>query len=113
MNVRDLLRSYRLIFLDTAPLIFYAERHPVYYALVEPVFAAIDAGEIQAVTSLVTLAECLVHPYMKGLTELQRDYYDLITRGNNVYLRCRMQRQAGWLPRSVHATASPFSTRFK
>lgn len=85
MNVRDLLRSYRLIFLGTAPLIFYAERHPVYYALVEPVFAAIDAGEIQAVTSIVTLAECLVHPYMKGLTELQRDYYDLITTGNNVY----------------------------
>ncbi|MGC8783823.1 MAG: hypothetical protein ACP5RN_05505 [Armatimonadota bacterium] len=43
MNVRDLLRNYRLIFLDTAPLIFYAERHPVYYALVEPIFAAIDA----------------------------------------------------------------------
>ncbi|MCS6950909.1 MAG: PIN domain-containing protein [bacterium] len=83
MNIHDLLRSCRRVFLDTAPLIFYAERHPIYFQLVEPVFVAIDSGQVQAVTSVVTLAECLVHPYMKGLTELQQVYYDLITAGNN------------------------------
>lgn len=85
MNIHNLLRNCQTIFLDTAPLIFYAERHPFYYDLVEPVFTAIDRGQIRAVTSIVTLAECLVHPYMKGLTELQQDYYDLITAGNNTF----------------------------
>lgn len=71
--------------MDTAPIIFYTEQHPVYYRLVEPVFTAIDAGDVRAVTSIVTLSECLVHPYMKGLIQLQQDYYDIITAGNNVY----------------------------
>lgn len=85
MNVRELLRDCRSVFLDTAPIIFYTEQHPVYYRLVEPVFAAVDAGEVQAVTSIVTLSECLVHPFLKGLTQLQQDDYDLITAGSNVY----------------------------
>lgn len=50
----------------------------------EPVFQAIDAGVLRAITSVITLAECLVHPYLKGLTALQQDYYELITYGANV-----------------------------
>ncbi len=84
MRIADLLPDLSRVFLDTAPIIYYAEKHPLYYGLVSPLFQAIDAGDITAITSVITLAECLVHPYLRGLTDLQRDYFDLIVYGANV-----------------------------
>jgi len=40
--------------LDTAPLIYFIEKHPVFGPRVRPVFAALASGEISAVTSTVT-----------------------------------------------------------
>ncbi|MEK6320772.1 MAG: type II toxin-antitoxin system VapC family toxin [Acidobacteriota bacterium] len=36
-----------------------------------------------AVTSPVTLAECLVAPYRSGSAQLQQDFFDLIVHGIN------------------------------
>lgn len=52
--------------LDTAPVIYYVEKHPTYLELVTPVFNRIDAALLTAITSPVTLAECLVAPYRLG-----------------------------------------------
>ncbi len=49
----------------------------------ELVFDEIDNGSITAVTSPVTLAECLVVPFRLGATQLQQDFLDLIVYGNN------------------------------
>ncbi|MCL6533705.1 MAG: PIN domain-containing protein [Armatimonadetes bacterium] len=84
MRLAELLPSLSRVFLDTAPIIYYTEKHPLYFGLVAPLFQAIDAGEITAVTSVITLSECLVYPYLRGLTDLQRDYFDLIVHGANV-----------------------------
>lgn len=51
---------------------------------VDEVFDRIDAGTLQAVTSPVTLAECLVMPIRQGFTQAQQDFTDLIASGNNV-----------------------------
>ncbi len=85
MKVSELTRNYKRIFLDTAPVIYFAERHPEYHKIVKPIFQLIDVGEITAVTSVITLAECLVHPYLKGLLELQKDYYEIIVFSENVH----------------------------
>lgn len=81
MKIADVLRSVQTLFLDTAPVIYYVEQHPVYGALVEEIFARIDAGDIQAVTSPITLLECLVVPLRLGQASLVRDFTDLIARG--------------------------------
>ncbi|MGA7341055.1 MAG: hypothetical protein WBE72_07795 [Terracidiphilus sp.] len=47
---------------DTAPLIYFIEKHPAYLSLIRPFFEAMERGEIQVVTSTLTLAEVLVHP---------------------------------------------------
>ncbi len=60
MRIADLLPDLSRVFLDTAPIIYYAEKHPLYYGLVSPLFQAIDAGDITAITSVITLAECTV-----------------------------------------------------
>jgi len=46
-------------------------------------FNRIDDGLLTAVTSPITLAECLVHPYRLGLTQLQKDFFELIVNGAN------------------------------
>ena len=42
------------------------------------------AGTLQAVTSPITLAECLIVPIRQGLPQAQRDFSDLIVSGANV-----------------------------
>jgi hypothetical protein len=52
--------------LDTAPFIYLIEEHPQYLPIVRPVFKAIAAGTLPAVTSGLTLLETLVQPYRVG-----------------------------------------------
>ncbi len=61
MNIEEALQDVHRLFLDTAPVIYYVERHPAYFNRVSPIFDRIDSGLLTAVTSPVTLAECLVH----------------------------------------------------
>ena len=66
--------------LDTACFIYFIEEHPVYLPEIEPIFAAIAAGRLQAVTSALTLLEVLVVPYRAGDTALANRYEGLLTR---------------------------------
>jgi predicted nucleic acid-binding protein len=84
MKIEDYLSQGNKLFLDTAPVIYYVENHPQYQSLVNYVFNGIDSGLLSAVTSPITLSECLVYPYRLGLTELQQDFIDLIVSGVNV-----------------------------
>jgi predicted nucleic acid-binding protein len=49
--------------LDTTPIIYFIERNETYINLIRPIFARIDAGKNEAITSTITLLEVLVHPY--------------------------------------------------
>jgi predicted nucleic acid-binding protein len=86
MKVEESLEGVTSLFLDTAPVIYYVEENPQYFATVEIVFNRIHNGEIMAVASPVTLAESLVIPYRLGQTELQQEYTDLILSNNRIFL---------------------------
>jgi hypothetical protein len=64
----------KVVGLDTAPLIYLIEEHPVYLPLVRPFFEAADRGRLSFVTSVVTLLEVLVQPLRQGKEELARKY---------------------------------------
>jgi predicted nucleic acid-binding protein len=83
MNIADALQGVTRLFLDTAPVIYYVEKNPSYIARVKIIFDYIDAGSLTALTSPVTLAECLITPYRTGSTQLQQDFFDLIVYGRN------------------------------
>ena len=51
MKVEDALTSVTTLFLDTAPVIYYVERNPTYFATIKEVFERIDDGTLTAVTS--------------------------------------------------------------
>jgi len=78
------LQGVRRLFLDTAPVIYFVERHPQYYDLVRVFFEQINQQALIAVTSPITFSECLVQPYRLGQTELQQDFIELITNYDNV-----------------------------
>lgn len=72
--------------LDTSIFIYFIEEHLIYLPLVEPLFEAIDAGELEAVTSSLTLLEVLVIPFRFDNAVLVDRYETLLTRSRGVRL---------------------------
>jgi len=73
----EVLRG-KTVGLDTAPLIFYIEDHPTYAEVLAPLFNAVKAGEVQIVTSTLTLLEVLVHPLKHSDESLAHQYNDIL-----------------------------------
>ena len=90
--------------LDTVAFIYWIEEHPRFLPIVEPLFAAIDAERIQAISSTLTLLEVLVVPYRVGDLPLAERYEDLLTRSRGLRLMeiDRAQLRAAAQLRGVH-----------
>jgi predicted nucleic acid-binding protein len=84
MKISERLQSVTRLFLDTAPIVYYVEEDARYLSRVDVVFERLDNGGLLAVTSPVTLAECLVVPIRQGQRELQQAFTDLIVAGSHV-----------------------------
>lgn len=72
--------------IDTAIVIYFAERSERYIEAVRPLFEAADRGDVGLVTSGVTLLEVLVVPYRVGDSALARRYEALLTRSRGLTL---------------------------
>jgi len=83
MRIAERLQTVRKLFLDTAPIIYFVEGNERYRAAVQIVFDCIDRGSLIAVTSPVTLAECLVLPYRMERSALVKVFSELIVNGCN------------------------------
>lgn len=70
--------------LDTAPLIYFMERHPDYLPVLWPFFQAVHLGAIRVVTSTLTLSEVLVHPLRQGDQALARQYTRILLTSAHV-----------------------------
>ncbi|KYC39471.1 twitching motility protein PilT [Scytonema hofmannii PCC 7110] len=84
MNLEESLEGVTLLFLDSAPVIYFVEQNPQYFLFVRSVFERIQNGLVLGVTSPVTLAECLVHPYRLGQIRLQQNFINLLLGSNNM-----------------------------
>jgi predicted nucleic acid-binding protein len=95
--------------IDTAIVIYFIERHERYADVVLPLFEAADRGELELVTSGVTLMEVLVAPYRAGDAGLAERYEALLTRSRGltmVDLGRPVIRAAAQL-RAVHRLRTP------
>ena len=52
MGLVDEVRGQRIC-IDTAPVIYFIERHTKYQNIIRPVFAEIASGNIEAITSTI------------------------------------------------------------
>jgi predicted nucleic acid-binding protein len=77
LGLVDELRDLRVC-IDTAPIIYFIERNERYLNIVRPVFAEIDAGRIEAITSTITLLEVLVQPIRKSNRSLAEKYREVL-----------------------------------
>lgn len=81
MKITDALENIDRLFLDTSPVIYHIEGVTAYQPLTDLVFQKLHVGSFEAVTSSVTLAECLVHPYRHGDMTLAQQFRNVITTG--------------------------------
>jgi len=81
MRLAEALKGVGSVFLDTAPVIYLLERHPIYFPRMEAFFRIRRETGMVIVTSPITLAECLVHPLRRNMGELAERYRRLIVAG--------------------------------
>jgi predicted nucleic acid-binding protein len=84
MKFAEQLDSLRLVFLDTAPVIYYVEKNPDFSEKVQPIFSKLDEGTLTAVVSPITLAECLVLPYKIPNPDITQIFSDLLVNSENM-----------------------------
>jgi predicted nucleic acid-binding protein len=68
--------SGRIVAVDSAPLIYFMESHPVFFEPVRPFFEGLNQGEFAALTSSVTITEVLAHPLRHGRLSLVSAYQE-------------------------------------
>jgi predicted nucleic acid-binding protein len=95
--------------LDTAVFIYFAEEHPEFLPVARPLFVAADRGELEVVTSAVTLLEVVVVPYRAGNLPLAARYEALLTRSRGVRLveLDRAQLRTAAQLRAIHGIRTP------
>ena len=74
----------QIVALDTAPLIYFIEQHPVFHPVVRPLFQALAARQFTAVTSTLTLMETLVQPLRTNQNDLANRYHDILLHAENL-----------------------------
>jgi predicted nucleic acid-binding protein len=97
------LAAARLIALDTSAFIYLIEKHPTFFSAVEPIFQAVDAGTVQAATSVLTLLEVLVKPLEANAIALADDFRVAVSASANLRV-IEVDRSVADLAASIRAT---------
>lgn len=80
------LKSNDIIFLDTAPFIYFFEQHSDYFLGLELFFNQLYATSAQAITSIITYIELTTQPARQGKKQLIRKYRDYLSNSENISL---------------------------
>ena len=67
------------IYLDTAPIIYSVEEHELFWTVLQPLWAYLKNGEIEVVTSELSMLETLVRPLHNEDADLVTAYETLLT----------------------------------
>lgn len=85
MDLATLLKADRIA-LDTAVFIYFMEENAEFLPTVLPIFEAIAAGQVAAVTSALTLLEVMVLPLRNGDTATAQQYEKLLLHSRGLTL---------------------------
>lgn len=98
------LPSSGLIYVDTAPVIYTVERHPDYFALLDPLWAASESGQILVVSSEMILLETLTGALKRNDPRLIADYERVLTASelNLIPISSALLRDAARLRASIN-----------
>ena len=85
MKIDEALQGISRLAFDTSPIIYFVEANPAYDKLVSNIFNRVAAGELEGWTSVISLSEVLVQPFVSGRNDLQRAYRELLLRSSNFH----------------------------
>jgi len=100
MSLADQIPDGATVLIDTNPIIYMFEGHTLATPF-EPIFAAIDAGRIQALVTPVTLAEVVAGPLKATKEALAERYRQALCAGN------------GWSLREIDADIAVLAARLR
>ncbi len=86
-RLADALAGVTRIGFDTAPFVYFVERHPSYLDLVREVLRLVDAGMPTAYSSVITLTEVLTQPLRVGNLTLADEYRSRLVNSHNLILK--------------------------
>jgi predicted nucleic acid-binding protein len=76
--ISDALKHVTQLGIDTAPLIYLVEKHPVYFDRMNAIVQHITQGSIAGISSSLTLTEVLTQPLKLGKSNLVSSYEDIL-----------------------------------
>ncbi len=85
-SIAKVLSGVNRLFIDTAPLIYLIEQHPLYSPIVQEIVRRVDEGILMAYSSVIALTEVLTHPVRLGRTELVEKYRRILLEARNFTL---------------------------
>jgi predicted nucleic acid-binding protein len=77
-NLKQRLTRHSLLGVDTSVFIYQVEAHPRYLSVSQTVLQTIQAGHVEAITSVMTLTELTVHPWRKQQAIIAQEYEALL-----------------------------------
>lgn len=83
MELSKLLKG-KVVFLDTAPLIYFIEKNSRYLDVIKPVIELIVSQQAIGMTSTITLLEVLVLPLREGNKKLAEKYKNILLSSNDL-----------------------------
>lgn len=86
MKISDALSSIKVLYVETAPFIYYTERYPVYVAKMRSVFLRIHQSQLEIFTSTITLTEVLTKPLKAGDKALVNAYHEMLENTQNIII---------------------------
>ena len=74
----------KVVFLDTAPLIYFIEGNSEHQAILVKLFKFNDQGGFSFITSTITLLEVLVKPMRENKTDIAEQYRTVLTKAAGI-----------------------------
>jgi predicted nucleic acid-binding protein len=77
-ELRQRLTAHAVIGLDTAVFVYHVEARPRYLPATRAALDTVEAGQVEAVTSVITIMELTVHPWRVSAAAVARQYEALL-----------------------------------
>jgi len=86
VSFSEKIESFSSIYLDTAPVIYFVEGHQEFGPLVKTVMETGKKGQVELISSVVTLTEVLPRPVQMNSWKLVNQLVDFLRSGDLIHL---------------------------
>jgi predicted nucleic acid-binding protein len=86
-DFRDVIKKFKAVAIDTQVFIYHFQENATYLPLTQTIFKAIEHGEMNASTSVMTLMEILTKPMREGDAKAVEEYKFVLQTFPNLKLQ--------------------------